>query len=171
MTNVVVSYAPADAGRARAVADGLNQLGFNVVETHLDQPPPRTLPQIVLWSRACGAPPRLRRAPEALIVARLDAIEPPRFRGALNVNLQSWRGRPDHRGWRALIAALAVSSKAATATGEAFSSSPHPVAPLPAAALAETPDRRGTGWIIAGMALKLVALAGLGAAVWLALQQ
>ncbi len=168
MTNVVVSYAPADARRARAVADGLSRLGFGVVETTLDQPAPRSLPHIVLWSRASEGAPRLKRAAEGLIVARLDAIDPPRIRGALNINLQSWRGRADHRGWRALLSALAAPHHAATVTGEDSSSSPPLVAALSSVGRDADPRDRGGGWIIASVALKVLALAGFGAAAWFA---
>ena len=171
MSSVVVSYAKADAARAKAVAEGLSRLGFGVVETGLDQPAPLTLPRIVLWSKAADATPRLRRPAEALIVARLDPVDPPRFRGAVAVNLQSWRGRPDHRGWRAIVSALAATHHAATATGEAVSSPP-PVAPSSSVVddAAAKPRDRGAGWIIAGVALKVLALAGLGAAAWFALR-
>lgn len=156
MANVVVSFAAADAQRGRIVADALVALGFGVVETGLDQPAPRTLPQIVLWSKASEAPPRLKRSPEAVIVARLDASEPPLFRGAHSVNLQSWRGRSDHRGWRALLSALAAQNAPAAAGAVAVAE--------PAA----KPKDRGAGFMFASAALKVLALAGFAGAAWLA---
>lgn len=167
MALIVMSYAKADAARARPIAQALAALGFNVVETRLSDPAPQTLPQIVLWSRAADAAPRLRRAAEPVIVARLDAREPPLIRGARSVNLQTWRGRPDHRGWRSLLSALDAASPSGLAAAAA---SPPATARVAAAASWPTPGPdHGKGLILAGLVLKLVAVAGLGAGLLLAL--
>lgn len=165
MAQIVVSYAEADAARARPVTQALAGLGYNVVETRLSDPAPRSLPQIVLWSKASDAPPRLKRAAEPVIVARLDASEPPLIRGARSVNLQSWRGRADHRGWRSLVAALGATPSAAQAA--------RPASAVAAAAAvgsgATEPARdRGKGLIVAGIILKIAAVAGLGAGLYFA---
>jgi hypothetical protein len=46
---------------------------------------------------------------------RLDAAPPPPMVKAPAIDLRTWRGREDHRGWRKLIGALAP--KAASAKG------------------------------------------------------
>jgi hypothetical protein len=168
MAQIVVSYAKADAARARPIAQALAALGFNVVETRLSDPAPQTLPQIVLWSRAADAAPRLRRAAEPVIVARLDASEPPLIRGARSVNLQTWRGRPDHRGWRSLLSALSANSPRGPAEAAASASPAAAFVAANASEQTQSPDR-GKSLILAGLVLKFVAIAGLGAGIVLAL--
>jgi hypothetical protein len=168
MAQIVVSYAEADAARARPVTQKLADLGFNVVETRLSDPAPKTLPQIVLWSKASDAPPRLKRAAEPVIVARLDASEPPLIRGAHSVNLQSWRGRADHRGWRALVTALPMSTPAKPAAAGPTPTVASPAAASLAAAPAVPAQDHGRGWIIAGFILKVAAALGLGAGLFFA---
>lgn len=162
MAQIVVSYAEADAARARPVTQALAGLGYNVVETRLSDPAPKSLPQIVLWSKASEAPPRLKRAAEPVIVARLDASEPPLIRGARSVNLQSWRGRADHRGWRSLVSALGSTPATKPPASHAAAA-----AALPADAATPSKDR-GKAWIIAGAVLKVAAVLGLGAGLFFA---
>jgi hypothetical protein len=130
MTGIVIAYAPADLKAADRMAAKLESLGFQV--TREVAGPRRTArrapflrgrdasaPVIVLWSRHYA---RARRRGSALMAARLDASPlsfPMKTRA---VDLRAWRGREDHRGWRALLAGLGVKPPRAPAEPEKKSS-------------------------------------------------
>ncbi|MFZ4120610.1 MAG: hypothetical protein ACOYKM_03020 [Caulobacterales bacterium] len=165
MTNVVVSYASQDAGRARLVVQKLAALGFGVVETGLEAPSPTTMKRIILWSKTSEASLALRPGPEAVVIARLDPVTPPLLRGATRINLQAWSGRADHRGWQALLQALAPThagiagnAPARIITAPAQSAAPAMPAPAEVPAESQPAIKSGSGWLIA-----LLALVGLGA--------
>ncbi len=118
MAEITVAYARPDAGAADRVIAKLTALGFRVARRTSPAPagPKRARPAgpepagrvLVLWSRHGGA--ELAKAAQAgppALVARLDtAAPPPLLRPAAAIDLRQWRGRPDHRGWRRLVAAL-----------------------------------------------------------------
>jgi hypothetical protein len=120
MTTVLLSFATADAPQARRVKERLTALGYTVEEARLTGSLKGAAkgPHILLWSRAASRAAPLRTSPPPILIAQLDASDPPRVRGAARVNLQHWSGRDDHRGWRRLADTLARGAGAAARPAE-----------------------------------------------------
>ena len=116
MGRVLVAFAAADAGPAERVADGLRAGGQEVLLAGFSAPGPRQPSLepgacvVVLWSKAAGALPGLRRlaqraaAEGRLAAARLDTTTPPpAVRLGPVANLSDWGGRVDSRRWQGFV--------------------------------------------------------------------
>lgn len=110
MPELALAYADADERAAARVAAKLERLGYKVTRAEAGVRPGRRAgsrsaqPVLLLWSRAFAKSSRLPRRPLATL--RLDAAPPPPMVKAPAIDLRSWRGREDHRGWRKLVGAL-----------------------------------------------------------------
>lgn len=119
MTEIVIAYARPDLNDADRVIAKLEGLGFQV---RRDEAGKRrgarrvsvmrgrnaVEPAIVLWSRHYALA-RLRGAPRprsVLAAARLDASPLSFLMKTRSIDLRAWRGRDDHRGWKALLAGI-----------------------------------------------------------------
>lgn len=169
MTHIVVSYAGADKNAAGLVIGKLKKLGHTVTPAPATARKPRAVRKVdgdvlVLWSRAYAN--KVRKPAPALATLRLDASPPP-FK-ANSIDLRQWRGRDNHRGWRAVLAALTPQQKATT---HASVSTPAPVraAPAPEQVMpkeADTDVKEYTGPQFIHLAVLLALLAGAGAWMW-----
>jgi hypothetical protein len=115
MSHIVVSYAGADQSAARLVMGKLKKLGHTVAAAPATRRAQANGSDVlILWSRAYANVPR--RPASALATLQLDAAAPPPRLKATAIDLQKWRGREDHPGWRKVIAKLApVAAPAKTA--------------------------------------------------------
>jgi hypothetical protein len=140
MPEVVVAYAEADEDAATRVIWKLETLGYKVTRKEAGTRSARRTPLkksappvLLLWSRAfakSSVPPK-----RPLATLRLDAATPPPMVKAPAIDLRTWRGREDHRGWRKLQGALAPKSTSI----KAAALKPQPKAATKAAALKPQP--------------------------------
>lgn len=130
MSQVTIAYAEADFANAALLARRLkDQAGAAAHLQDLDRKAPResnAYPTVLLWSRAAArAVKPASPAPSRLILARLDdAPRPTPLRAAHSVALTGWRGERSHRGFTALLKAVAAPTHAAAAP-RADDYSPH----------------------------------------------
>jgi len=161
MSEIVIAYARSDAAAAERLIGKLEQRGFAVIRDLVGRPrgarrtpvvrrnaaPPR----IILWSRHYAASTRAAapRGRTALLAARLDVAPLSNLVRSGAVDLRAWRGREDHRGWKALLAALAAAMpaetpRAAQAGAPAKSAAPIKVSGAAAAAPAKSSGKSGS---------------------------
>lgn len=124
MTDVMISYARADAVVAELLATRLTSAGFNVWFDR-DIVPGETFDQVidralrdarrvvVLWSRqSVGSRWVVGEAQEAAALAKLvparldDSVIPLEFRRIQTADLIGWRGETKHAGYRSLVTSL-----------------------------------------------------------------
>lgn len=168
MGRVTVAFAVADAGPAERVADGLRAGGHEVSLLGFSAPAPNRPPTadgacvVVLWSKAAGAVPGLRRlaqraaAEGRLAAARLDTTTPPpAVRLGPVANLSDWGGRPDSRRWQGFVRHIGQTISGAGSTSAA------PVT------VADSAPLRGQwrAWVFL-----LLLLGGAGGGLWLLLR-
>lgn len=110
MGDIVIAYARPDEDAAALVVSKLKALGFSVKSTEIGAPPRHrrggAAPHVVLWSKHAAAAyaSAIMPARGPLLAARLDTAPLSRRLKTDAVDLRAWRGRDDHRGWRALLA-------------------------------------------------------------------
>jgi hypothetical protein len=163
MNHIVVSYAGADRLAAGLVIGKLKKLGHTVTPA-IAARKSRASRQangsdvLVLWSRNYAS--TVRKPAPALATLRLDTAPPPPK--AKTIDLRQWRGRDNHRGWRAVLATLAP---ATAAPSRAPSPVPAASAPEPQMKDAlETKEYTGPQFI--HLAVMVALLAGAGAWMW-----
>ena len=176
MTEIVIAYAPPDVSAADRVIAKLEALGFNVKRDEAGKrrtarrtpvTPGRNTaePMIVLWSRHYALA-RLRGAAgprSALMAARLDAAPLSFLMKSPAIDLRAWRGREDHRGWRALVAGLGAGAKPVSKAAPKRAPAPMKSANVKATAKIEKEKKKGGAAVLLWIAGAAAAAGGAAA--------